>query len=76
MRTGQRSPTTWARLAAGLPPGVVTSGGERIARCQGCGAELQDAAQRFCGGDRCLLVLMRCPGPSTLKADTDSRFPT
>ena len=22
--------------------------------CQTCGAELQDAAQRFCGGDRCL----------------------
>ncbi len=30
-----------------------------MARCETCGADLQDATQRFCGGDRCLLVFMR-----------------
>jgi hypothetical protein len=28
-----------------------------VARCQMCGAELADAAQRFCGGDTCDRVL-------------------
>lgn len=27
-----------------------------MARCRTCGAELQDASQSFCGGDRCLRV--------------------
>ena len=31
------------------------------ARCLTCGAELEDAAERFCGGDRCLQVLARYP---------------
>jgi hypothetical protein len=29
-----------------------------MARCQMCGAELEDASQRFCGGDRCARVFM------------------
>jgi hypothetical protein len=32
-------------------------------RCPTCGAELQDAAERFCGGDRCLRVFMPHSGP-------------
>jgi hypothetical protein len=31
----------------------------RMARCETCGAELQDASQRFCGGDRCHRVFMK-----------------
>jgi hypothetical protein len=27
-------------------------------RCESCGAELFDAKQRFCGGDRCARVFM------------------
>ena len=34
---------------------------QAVARCQGCGAELEDPEQRFGGGDRCLAVLMRGP---------------
>jgi hypothetical protein len=30
-----------------------------MARCETCGAELQDAGERFCGGDRCLQVFIR-----------------
>jgi len=30
-----------------------------MARCQTCGAELADAAQRFCGGETCDRVLQR-----------------
>jgi hypothetical protein len=30
-----------------------------MARCEMCGAELADAAQRFCGGDTCDRVLQR-----------------
>ncbi len=29
-----------------------------MARCETCGAELEDASQRFCGGDRCRGVFM------------------
>jgi hypothetical protein len=29
-----------------------------MARCETCGVELQDASQRFCGGDRCYRVFM------------------
>jgi cytochrome c2 len=32
-----------------------------MARCQACGAELDDATQRWCGGDRCLEVFMGRP---------------
>jgi hypothetical protein len=32
------------------------------ARCHTCGAELQDATQRFCGGDRCIHVFMKHAG--------------
>jgi hypothetical protein len=28
-------------------------------KCETCGAELEDGAQRFCGGDRCGRVFMR-----------------
>ena len=34
-----------------------------MARCETCGAELQDASQRFCGGDRCHRVFMKLPRP-------------
>jgi hypothetical protein len=75
MRTRRRSPTSWPSGAGVLTAMVVMSGGEVIARCQGCGAELQDRTQRFCGGDRCLLVLMRCSGSrGTPEARADSRF--
>jgi hypothetical protein len=30
-----------------------------MARCETCGAELQDFSQRFCGGDRCGRVFMK-----------------
>lgn len=30
-----------------------------MARCQTCGAALLDPTERFCGGDRCLQVLVR-----------------
>jgi hypothetical protein len=30
-----------------------------MTNCEICGAELQDRSQRFCGGDRCLHVVMR-----------------
>ena len=30
-------------------------------RCETCGAELDDAGQRFCGGDRCVGVFMKDP---------------
>jgi hypothetical protein len=36
-----------------------------MARCETCGAELQDASQRFCGGDRCDRVFMNHPRPGT-----------
>jgi hypothetical protein len=29
-----------------------------MGRCQMCGAELEDASQRFCGGDRCARIFM------------------
>ncbi len=32
-----------------------------MARCETCGTELQDASQRFCGGDRCHRVFMKRP---------------
>jgi hypothetical protein len=32
-----------------------------IARCGTCGAELDDAAERFCAGDRCRRVFMNQP---------------
>jgi hypothetical protein len=31
-------------------------------RCETCGAELDDARRRFCGGDRCAGVFMNGPG--------------
>src|ERR1043166_140019 len=34
-----------------------------MARCETCGTELQDASQRFCGGDRCSAVFMKRLGP-------------
>src|SRR5438034_10626877 len=34
-----------------------------MARCETCGTELQDASQRFCGGDRCRAVFMKRLGP-------------
>jgi hypothetical protein len=30
-----------------------------MARCETCGLELEDASQRFCGGDRCHRVFMK-----------------
>ena len=30
-----------------------------MAKCEICGAELQDSSQRFCGGDRCHRVFMK-----------------
>lgn len=44
---------------------VVRAPAPEASRCQTCGAELQDATQRFCGGDRCLHVFMppRTSGP-------------
>ena len=30
-----------------------------MAKCLTCGASLEDASQRFCGGDRCDRVWMR-----------------
>lgn len=35
-----------------------------MARCQTCGAALEDASQRFCGGDRCARVFMKHAGDS------------
>jgi len=37
-----------------------------MAACQVCGVDLPDAAQRFCGGDRCQRVFMRqsCAPPT------------
>jgi hypothetical protein len=35
-----------------------------MARCQTCGAVLSDPIERFCGGDRCLHVLMPPRGHS------------
>jgi hypothetical protein len=34
-----------------------------MARCATCGTALEDAAQEFCGGDRCLRVFMRRAAP-------------
>ena len=34
-----------------------------MARCETCGTELQDASQRFCGGDRCGAVFMKRIAP-------------
>ena len=48
-RTGRRPP---ARPVAFGPSRHLSA----MARCQGCGAELEDATQQFCGGDRCLHV--------------------
>lgn len=36
-----------------------------MARCETCGAELQDASQRLCGGDRCRGVFMKHPTSGT-----------
>jgi len=36
-----------------------------MARCMVCGATLQDASQRLCGGDTCQRVLMK-DGPGRL----------
>ena len=36
-----------------------------MVRCETCGAELQDASQRFCGGDRCHRVFMKRPRQGT-----------
>jgi hypothetical protein len=33
-----------------------------MARCETCGAELDDPRQRFCGGDRCARVLLNDAG--------------
>lgn len=32
-------------------------------RCATCGTRLEDAAQEFCGGDRCRRVFMRLAAP-------------
>jgi endogenous inhibitor of DNA gyrase (YacG/DUF329 family) len=50
---------------------------QQTARCQGCGAELEDPTQPFCGGDRCLAVLMRAPewpGPPWRGLETSFRI--
>jgi len=70
-RTDRWSSTTLASRAEVFASRVPASRGVGIARCQGCGAELQFATQRFCGGDRCLQVLVRSPelqGPLTTRA--------
>jgi hypothetical protein len=36
-----------------------------MARCETCGTQLEDASQRFCGGDRCRAVFMKQPTPRT-----------
>lgn len=41
-----------------------------MAKCAMCGAVLEDASQRFCGGDRCARVWM---SHSTLEFYTDAR---
>src|SRR5437879_8003696 len=35
------------------------------ARCETCGAELRDASQRFCGGEKCHRVFMKHPKQGT-----------
>jgi hypothetical protein len=36
-----------------------------MARCDMCGAELHEASERFCGGDRCRRAFMKRPEQST-----------
>jgi hypothetical protein len=75
--TNRSASTTCQSQTGILLPRVVTFGAEVIARCQGCGVELQDPTQRFCGGDRCLQVLMRWPEPPwPPKARASSLSPT
>ena len=49
-------------VVSGAPPGSHEVA-NRTGDCtrEGCGAELEDPTQPFCGGDRCLAVLMRGP---------------
>ena len=35
-----------------------------MAKCETCGAALEDVSQRFCGGDRCARVFMKYSGDS------------
>jgi hypothetical protein len=45
-----------------------------MARCETCGAELQDASQRLCGGDRCRGVFMKHPTSGTSGSGPAARY--